>query len=109
MRYAQVTGDLNEISGLGITQISGLATFREPGTFRIKRTAEGTTRVTTDTGFSLTDQWLRGPVRRIEALTLDNQWMDVTDNCQAGAVPLPLVQEWSERNQRTLVEFRITT
>jgi hypothetical protein len=108
MRYVQVTGDLNEISGLGVTQISEIATFLEPGTFRLKRTSDGTARVTTDTGFSLTDQWLRGPVRRIEAQTLNNQWLDVTANCQSGAVPLPLVQEWSDRNQRTLVEFRIS-
>jgi hypothetical protein len=107
MRFVQVTRDLNEICGLGVTDISGLATFVEPATFRLKRTSDGTLRVTTDTGFSLADQWLGGHVRRVEAMTLDHQWMDVTANCQSGSVPLQVVQEWSDRNQRTLVDFRI--
>ena len=87
MRYVQVSRDLNEISGLGVTILSGLATFLEPATFRLKRTPEGMIRVTTNTGFSLTDQWLGGQARCIEALTLDHQWLDVTANCQSGSVP----------------------
>ena len=108
MRYVLVTEDLNEICGLGVTHISGLATFLEPATFRLKRTPDGTTRVTTDTGFSLTDQWLRGPVRCIEVMTLDHQWVDVTANCTSSSVPSQVLQEWSDRNQRTLVDFRIS-
>ena len=109
IRTVEVSKDLNEISGLGVTNLSGLATFIDPATFRLKRTPDGTIRMTTDTGFSLTDQWLGGKARCIEALTLDQEWMDVTANCQSGSVPGQVLQEWSERNQRTLVEFRITT
>jgi hypothetical protein len=64
--------------------------------------------VTTNTGFSLNDQWLSGPVRRIDALTLDKQWQDVTAQSKQDSIPAQLVQEWSERNQRTLVDFRIS-
>jgi hypothetical protein len=109
MRYVRVSDDLNEISGLGVTHITGIAAFEKPATFRLKRTPEGTIRVTTNSGFSLSDPWLNEPARRIEGLTLDKQWQDVTAQCRQDSVPAQLVQEWSERNQRTLVDFRIST
>ena len=107
MRYVQASSDSNEICGLGVTQIHGIGTFDQPATFRLQRTSEDTIRVITNTGLSLTDQWLNGQARRVEALTLDKQWRDVTARCQSGSIPTQLVQEWSDRNQRTLVEFRI--
>jgi len=107
LRYAQMTTDLNEVCGLGIERIAEIASFSGPATFRLKRASNGGIRVTTNTGISLTDQWLRGQVHCIEALTLDHQWVDVTTFCPNGSIPLPVVQEWSDRNQRTLVEFRI--
>jgi hypothetical protein len=109
MRYVQLTKDLNEICGLGLTQISGVATFFEPATFRLKRISNREVRVTTNTGISLTDQWLPAPPRRIEALTLDNQWLDVTTECPGSSIPNNVVQEWRERNQRILVDFWIHT
>jgi hypothetical protein len=108
IRYVQLANDLNEISGLGLTQISGLATFSEPATVRLKRSPDGTIRLTTNTGLSLTNQWLGGDTRCIEALTLDNQWLDVTTQCQDGSIPTQVVRKWSDRNQRTLVDFRIS-
>jgi hypothetical protein len=107
MRYAQMTNDLAEICGLGVTHIAGIAKFSGPATFRLKRASNGRIDVTSNTGISLTEQWLRGPIRCIEALTLDHQWVDITALCQNGSVPLQLAQEWADRNQRTLVEFRI--
>ncbi len=108
LRYVQVSNDSNQIAGLGVTHIQGIAFFEKPATFRLKRTSEGKIRVTTNTGISLKDQWLNGQVGCIEALTLDNQWLDVTAQCQSGSIPTQLVQEWSDRNQRTLVDFRIS-
>ncbi len=107
MRYAQVTTGLSEVCGLGITHIAEVASFSSSATFRLSRASNDAIRVTTNTGVSLTQQWLRGEVRRIEARTLDNQWVDITTLCQNGSVPPQVVQEWSARNQRTLVEFRI--
>jgi hypothetical protein len=108
MRYVQVSNDSNEISGLGVTHLAGIATFDNPATFRLMRSSENSVSVTTNTGFSLADQWLKGQARCIEALTVDNQWKDVTAHCQSGSIPTQLVQEWSDRNQRTLVNFRIS-
>src|SRR6185503_9243103 len=42
LRYVQASKDLNEICGLGITQLAGLAAFDEPATFRLKRSSNGT-------------------------------------------------------------------
>jgi hypothetical protein len=107
LRYAQMTTNLNEVCGLGITNVAGIASFSGPATFRLKRASSGAIHVQTNVGISLTDQWLRGRAHCIEALTLDNQWRDVTAFCQNGSIPLQVVREWSDRNQRTLVNFRI--
>jgi hypothetical protein len=109
IRYTQMTTDLNEICGLGITHIAEIADFSTPAAFRLRRESNGSVQVTTNAGISLTDEWLREKVHCIEVMTIDHQWIDVTDHCQDGSIPHALVQEWSERNQRTLVDFRITT
>ena len=108
IRYARISKDLDDICGLGTIHIPGLIRFDEPATFHVERIHHGAIRVTTDAGFSLNEGWLGGQARCIEALTLDNQWLNVTDQSQSGSIPLPLVQEWSSRNQRTLVDFRIS-
>jgi hypothetical protein len=108
MRYAQITNDLNDICGFGVTHIAEIASFSSPATFRLKRESNGTVRVTTNTGVSFTEQWLHEGVRCIEAMTLDHQWVDVTALCQHRSIPPQVVQEWSDRNQRTLVDFRIS-
>ena len=43
----------------------------------------------------------------LKRCTLDNQWLDVTARCDAGSIPLEVVREYSERNQRMMVDFRI--
>jgi hypothetical protein len=53
-------------------------------------------------------KWLHGNARCIEALNLDGRWQEVTDRCGWGSIPTNLVKEWSDRNQRALVTFRIT-
>jgi hypothetical protein len=107
IRYAQFASDLNEVCGLGVTRIAETASFSGPATFRLTRASNGAVGVTTNTGISLTGQWLGGSANCIEVRTLNQQWMDVTDQCQAGSIPPRLVQEWSDRNQRILVDFRI--
>jgi hypothetical protein len=107
MRYSQMTTDWNEVCGLGITRVAEIASFSSPAVFRLRRASNGGIRVTTNTGVSLTDQWLRGRAHCIEVLTRDHQWVDITALCQHGSIPPQVVQEWSDRNQRTLVDFRI--
>jgi hypothetical protein len=107
IRYVQVSRYSNEIAGLGVTHIDGIISFEKPATFRLRRNSQEIIRVTTNAGLSLADQWLGGQARCIEAKTLDHQWIDVTAQCQSGSLPTQLVREWSDRNQRTLVDFRI--
>jgi hypothetical protein len=108
MRYVRVSKDLDDICGLGVIHIPGLIRFYEPATFHLKQIHHRAVRMTTDKGFSLNEAWLGGPARCIEIMTLDNQWLEVTDQSQSGSIPPHLVQEWSDRNQRTLVDFRIS-
>ena len=109
IRYVQATRDSNEVLGLGLIHLSGVATFHEPATFRLKRSLTGPARVTINMGISLDAQWLGGQARRIEVYTLDKQWLDITSQCEGSSIPHPVVQEWKDRNQRTLVDFRIGT
>jgi len=108
MRYVQASKDLTEICGLGLTQVAGLVNFDEPATFRLKRSSDNIFSMTTNTGFKLTHQRMDESVRCIETRTLENQWVDVTAQCQGFSIPLQVVREWSDRNQRTLVDFRIS-
>jgi len=62
----------------------------------------------TDTGISLTTEWLGGPARRVEALRLGGEWIDVTDDCRGNVIPAEVVYRWSQQNERSLVEFRVS-
>ncbi|MGH2525009.1 MAG: hypothetical protein ACRDH2_21070, partial [Anaerolineales bacterium] len=75
---------------------------------RLGRQANGVTSVTTDAGLSLSEEWLGGAVRQVEVRALDGQWMDVSERCGANTIPTELVLEWSRRNERTSVEFRLS-
>jgi hypothetical protein len=109
LRYARMTIDLSEICGLGVTHIARVARFSGPAAFRLRRASNGTVLVTTNTGVELTDHWLQGQARCIEVQSPGNQWVDVSARCPNGVISLQVVQEWSDRNQRTFVEFRINT
>jgi hypothetical protein len=107
LRYVRISKDLHEIKGLGVTKISGVTAFDEPAIFSLKRTPQGDMQLSTNTGASLETQWMDGAARCIEVMSFDHQWLDVTHQCQPGSIPTQLVKEWAERNQRTLVNFRI--
>jgi hypothetical protein len=107
IRYVRVSKNRNEICGLGLTEALGIASFYEPATFRLKRTTNDAIHVTTNTGISFNDQWLNGKSHCIEAMAWNNEWIDVTTQCQRNSIPPHLVLDWSNRNQRTLVDFRI--
>jgi hypothetical protein len=108
VRYVRVSEDRNDICAMGLTDVFGIASFTEPATFHLERTTDGAIRVTTDTGLSLNEQWQGGRARFIEVRNLDHQWLDVTALCQNSSIPPQVVKEWSDRNQRTLAEFRIS-
>jgi hypothetical protein len=107
LRYIRISKDRHEINGLGITQISGVVAFYEPAVFGLKKTPQGDVYLTSNTGASIERQWLHGEARCIEVLSCENQWLDITHQCQAGSIPTPLVKEWADRNQHTLIRFRI--
>lgn len=108
LRYVQTSQDSNEICGLGVTDVADIVNFQEPATFQLKRDVEGTIHLNTNTGFSLAESWMKNPMRQAEVMTLDHKWQDITAQCQLNSVPLQLVKERSDRNQRTLVNFRIS-
>ena len=107
LRCVRVSRDTSQICGLGLTHIAGIVSLASPGTLRLIRGADNTAHVTTDVGVSLKAEWLGGPARRIEVMTLDGEWLDVTDECRGHAIPPKVVRRWSRHNERLLVEFRL--
>ncbi len=107
LRYARLSSDRSEVCGLGVTRVAGIVDFAEPTAFRLARAAEGGLRVTTAAGVTLSTEWIGGAARRIEALALSGDWVDVTRACGAGVIPGGVVREWALRNERTLVDFRV--
>jgi hypothetical protein len=99
---------MSKICALGVTQVEGVAVCHEPGTLQLERLPDGEVRITTDAGLTLAESWLGGPMRRASVQALDGSWQDVTSQCGAGELPAALVREWSERNLRTLVEFKVS-
>jgi len=107
LRFVRTSKDLDDIRGLGITHIARVAVFSAPATFHIQRLPDNTICTKINTGILLEPQWLPRKAQSIEVQSLDNHWVDVTTQCINGSIPSHVVEEWSERNQRTLVDFRI--
>jgi hypothetical protein len=106
IRYVQMDANLNEICGLGLTRIEGVAEFDMPASFRLRRSDDGEIRLLTDQAVALNKLWTKGG-GHFEVRTLNDQWQDVTADCSKDYVPDKVIMLWQERNQRTLVEFRI--
>jgi hypothetical protein len=108
LRYARLSRNTSRITGVGINNVAGIASLSAPGTLRLSKEAGNVARVMTDTGISLTTEWLGGPARRVEALRLGGEWSDVTDDCRGNVIPPEVVYRWSQKNERSLVEFRLS-
>lgn len=108
IRCVRVNPASGYVLGMGITRITGICELDSSGTFQLKRESDGVFRVTTNAGFRLAAEWLRGTASKIESQALDSTWLDVTDACTENHVPQGVVQEWAKRNDRTLIEFRLT-
>ncbi|MEK6573505.1 MAG: hypothetical protein AABZ58_04235, partial [Chloroflexota bacterium] len=109
LRCVRVKPEVSELCGMNLTRVAGVAELSAPGTLRLRRGSNKTARLTTDVGLSLSADWLGGTARRVEAMTLDGNWSDVTQHCEGNVIPAALVQAWSQRNDRTLIEFRVST
>jgi hypothetical protein len=109
MRCLRIGRDANYVCGLGVSNLSGIVSLTNPGTLRLIRNEDRTVLVTTDAGLSLTRDWLGGTAQRIEVLTLDDEWMDVTNKCHDNNIPPELVQACSQAQERVLVQFGLTS
>ena len=107
VRCVRVKRESGEVCGLNLTQVIGVAKLSAPGTLRLVREAGGA-RVTTDVGVALSAEWLGGTARRVEAKSLDGEWVNVSERHANNTISPELVNEWSRRNERTLVEFRLS-
>ena len=124
IRYAAHSAATGHIAGVGVSQVAGVVQCEGPANLRLV-TTEGAVVGTTNAGLTLAEEWLTGithsPVHSRGAgvkLTtsvrgLDGAWHDVSDRCRGDGhdngrrLPGEVVREWSERNQQSLVEFRM--
>jgi hypothetical protein len=109
LRLLRVTPGAGRICGVGILSVTGVARLAAPGVLDLLRQPGGAIHVKTEAGVSLAEAWLGGGIRRAEVLTPGGEWADVSSQCRQTEIPAALVQEWAHRNQRRLIEFRLTT
>lgn len=105
LRCVRLASGASDVRGMGLSRLAGIAEFSTPATLRLRREANGAASVITDTGVSLSTEWLGGAIRRAEVKILDGGWADVSEQCGANSIPTELVRHWSQRNERQLVEF----
>jgi hypothetical protein len=106
VRHASVMDGLDRVSGVGVTEVAGVAACDAPASLRLERTA-GVVYGTTDAGLTLVEAWLGGPIRAAALRAQDGSWQDVSERCGGYSLPGALVREWAECQQRSLVEFRL--
>ncbi|MFL5805723.1 MAG: DUF2264 domain-containing protein [Roseiflexaceae bacterium] len=106
LRIIRIQTDASALCGLGLTRVAGVAELAAPGTLALVRQPDGAVHITTDVGVALAPAWLGGAPGRIEALTLAGEWAEVSQPDATG-ITSELVAQWSRRNQRKLVTFRI--
>jgi hypothetical protein len=108
LRCIRVAPEARQVSGSGLTHVGGIATLSSPGMLKLSHEPNGEVRVITDVGVSLATGWLGEPMPRIEVLTLDGQWLEITEQRQSNDIPSELVRHWAQYQERQLVEFRLT-
>jgi hypothetical protein len=107
LRLARLKPDGSSLCALGIHRASGIAELAAPGTLALHRDGPETASLGTDTGVMISESWLGRGIQQVEVQDLGGDWTDVTGRCSGGAIPHELVQEWSARSERSLVQFRI--
>ena len=105
-RCASVAAGQDQLGGVGIQSVKGVACCERPASLRLVR-KESVVCGTTDTGLTLAEAWLGGPARSWALRAPDGTWQDVSQRCGHDSLPGELVRDWSARYQRSLVEFRI--
>jgi hypothetical protein len=108
LRCLRATPDASRVCGLNVTRVANVAELSAPGTLHLNHGANRLARITTSAGLSLSPDWLGGTVRRAEVLTLEGKWEEVTRYCDGNTIPASLVRIWAQRNERTLIDFRVT-
>lgn len=108
LRYVRLSRDRDEVAGMGVTQVSGVADFEGPATFALRRISPAEVHLATSTGVFLSGEWLGQDARSIQARGRNDQWLDVSRRCNAAEIPTELVKDLANCYQRSLVELRIT-
>lgn len=106
IRYVRLTSD--RAAGMGITEIANVCKIEPAGIIELVRESSGAIRVTTNTGFQVSERWFGGIATRVLARQPDNSWMDVTAQAKHNSISHALVGETMKCNERTLAEFRLS-
>lgn len=116
IRHVRINAEASEVIGRGVTSVAGICELERSGTVRVSRETarlaenieSNVTRLLTNAGIAVNAEWTNGTATQVHVRALGGEWVDVTERCRGNAVPHPLVREWSKRNERALVEFRLT-
>lgn len=106
IRFARVSA--GHVVTDGVTNFPGVFELNTAGIVELARENENTVRVLTNTGIKVSEQFLGGMSQCIQGRALDGTWVDLDGRTLNNIIPNSVVKEWTKRNERTLVEFRLT-
>jgi hypothetical protein len=108
MRIVRLKRDGSRLCALNLHHAAGIVDLEAPGILELRRDAPEEVNVTTDTGLAFCAAWLGGVIRKLEVQNIQGEWIDTSRRSDDLSIPGGLVREWSVRNERSLVCFRIS-
>ena len=108
MRIVRLKKDRSWLCALNLQHAEGIADLETPGILELRRDASGEVKVTTNRGLAFQAAWLGGSLRKVEVWDIQGGWVDAGKGEGDFSLPGSLVREWADRNERSLVSFRIS-
>ncbi len=108
LRLARLRPDGSQLCAVNLLRAGGLLELERPATLQLRRDKDNQIDLITDAGLALAPAVLDTMPCRIQVQTTGGELIDVTGECRQAAIPDAVVQNWSGRNERSLIHFRMT-
>ena len=108
LRLARLRPDGSQLCAVNLMRVNGLIELEQPAIVQLRRENEGQIDLITDSGLTLASEWLKAIPSRIQVQSTNGELSDVTNECQQAVFRHDFIQKWRERNERSLLHFRMT-
>jgi hypothetical protein len=108
LRLARLRPDGSQLCAINLMRVNGLIELEQPAIVQLRRENEGQIDLITDSGLTLASEWLKALPSCIQVQSTNGELSDVTNECQQAVFRHDFIQKWRERNERSLLHFRMT-